>query len=122
MCLVDTGSPRTVLHIDVLDAADISLSDAVDRVEFNICGDRLAYEFPMDLRVVNDDEGSVFDLPTTSVLFVDGPPLTVAGIIGSDALDAFVTVFRERERLFHLRPLADLLHADCPHTNGGFPL
>lgn len=122
MCLLDTGSPRTILHTEVLDAAGIPLSDATGSMGFNVCGDRTAYEFPMDLRVVNDDEGLQYDLPTTPVLFVDGPRLTVAGIIGGDALLNFVTVFRERERIFHLRPLADLLHVDCPHANGAFPL
>jgi hypothetical protein len=122
VCLLDTGSPRTILHIAVLEAAGIPLSDAANVTDFNVCGDRTAYEFPMDLQDVNDDEDSRYDLPTTPVLFVDGPQLPVTGIVGGDVLGEFVTVFRERERLFHLRPLADLLHRDCPHTNGAFPL
>lgn len=123
MSLVDTGATRTILHVDVLDEAGWARTDAEGYDHIELCGaTRAGFLFPMDLQVIDAETDVAYPLPNVPVWFVDGPQLPVAAIIGGEALHGLVTVFRERERLLHVRPIEDFLHEECPHFNGLHPL
>lgn len=113
----------TIFPVAVRSKVGLGAIPPDDQDSVELCGhERNAFIYHLDLDIVHDDSGETHSLPGMEVWFVDGPDLPVAGILGGSAMHDLVTVFRERERLFHIRPLKDFLHADCPHSNGRHPL
>lgn len=119
MCLIDTGSPLTIFPVEIRDAIGLADVSPVMRDHIELSGaKRNGFMHVMDVEVLGNDDDKI-SIPAQEVWFVDGPPLPVAGILGGRAMHGLVTVFREAEAIFHIRPLNELLVSTCPHCEGG---